>query len=141
VGELHPENLIPAKKGEIRNPKGRPKGSYSLTAILRKALQREIDFKDPITQEKVKKTLGDVVMMQLISAAVKGDISAIREIADRIEGKTAQTKINVVQGDQVINNMNISKEQGEELDAFILERIGRAQPAEFSDMEPGLPED
>ena len=33
------ENLIPAKKGEVRNPNGRPKGSKNTTTLIREAIK------------------------------------------------------------------------------------------------------
>ncbi len=109
--------------------------------MLKKALKRELDFNDPITKEKITKTCGDVIILQLVAAAMRGDLSAAREILDRIEGRTSQTNINLVQGDQINNTLNITPEQGEKLDAFILDTIGRESPRELGDMEHDVPED
>ena len=41
------QNLIPAKKGEIRNPKGRGKGARNRKTIVREWLMVEQDYKNP----------------------------------------------------------------------------------------------
>jgi hypothetical protein len=84
------ENLKPCKPGETHNPKGRPKGAKGLSTLLRKYLKQKIDFNDPISKENVKKALGDVVILKLLSNAIKGDMRAIQEILDRTEGKASQ---------------------------------------------------
>ena len=130
--------------GVCGNPNGRPKGSYSLTAILRKVLTREIDFNDPITQEKVKKTLGDVVMLQLVSAAIKGDIGAAREILDRVDGAKNKFNLNMFggnQNNQTNVNINLSNEEGDKLDAAIIDIIGTKIPRELGYMDSSIPED
>lgn len=141
----HPgsENLRPFGPGQCGNPNGRPKGTYSLTAILRKVLTREIDFNDPITQQKVKKTLGDVVILQLVAAAIKGDTTAAREIVDRIDGVKNKLNINMVAGNQTNEtniNLNLSQEEGDKLDAAIIDIIGTKIPRELGHMDVGVPE-
>lgn len=37
----HPENLIPAKKGEIRNPNGKPKGTRHVSTWIQQLLNDE----------------------------------------------------------------------------------------------------
>lgn len=48
------ENLIPAKKGEIRNPKGKPKGTIHLATHIQNALN-DPDFKAEFVDGKGKK--------------------------------------------------------------------------------------
>ena len=38
---LNPQNLIPVKKGEIRNPKGKPKGTLNLSTHIQNMLNDE----------------------------------------------------------------------------------------------------
>jgi hypothetical protein len=40
------ENLKPAKKGEVRNPKGRPKGAKGVETLLRQAMKAIVDDED-----------------------------------------------------------------------------------------------
>lgn len=73
----NPENLMPPwKPGESGNPKGLPKGTKWLKTRLRELLEHG--------------GLGDKVLEALIKKAQKGDVLAIREILDRIDGKVSQ---------------------------------------------------
>ncbi len=75
-------NLIPPKKGEVRNPKGKPKGSYSLKPILRRILRE----KDPEDGRK----LAEKFIRARIESAIKGNSFAAREIWEYIDGKPSQ---------------------------------------------------
>jgi len=66
--------------GNIANPNGRPRKELTISDAIRSALE-----KDPERTQKL--------VDKLISMAVEGDISAIREIADRIEGKPIQRAV------------------------------------------------
>ena len=77
---MNDENLKPFKEGydERRNYEGRPKGSRSLKSMLKELLSSQ----DP-DGEWSKSVAG-----QLIRKAFRdGDMRAIQEIIDRIEGK------------------------------------------------------
>jgi len=78
------------KPGESGNPNGRPVGSISLTTTLKKLLDYEIEVVDPISNEKVKKPIYELINLQLLSKAIKGDTKAIDMVFDRIEGKANQ---------------------------------------------------
>ncbi len=67
------------KPGQSGNPAGRPKGSGKklFTDALRAALE------DP---KKIQELIGAI-----LEKALKGDIYAIREIVDRLEGKAEQS--------------------------------------------------
>lgn len=86
----NPENIIPPKKGEIRNPKGKPKGTKNRSTILRKWLEVNEKIKNPVTGEIEQATVEDSVILALISKARKGDVAAIREILDTNYGKIAE---------------------------------------------------
>lgn len=76
------------KKGH--KPTGhRPKGSISITDALRRTMERDFTQKDPITGNQVTMQVRDWIGIAITGKAMKGDISAIREILDRLEGKTA----------------------------------------------------
>ena len=66
------------KKGQSGNPKGKPKGTLSLTTILRNLLS------EPGTDGKTK---GDELMELAVKHAKKGNYGFFREIYNRIEGK------------------------------------------------------
>lgn len=61
-------------KGAIANPTGRPKKGTALTDVMSEILES-----DPLLKEKI--------IRKLLDGAVNGDISFIREVLDRIDGK------------------------------------------------------
>ncbi len=77
-------NLRPFRKGQSGNPKGRPK---SIT--LSEAYRRELAKVDP--NDEQKRTFAEVLAGQTILKAKGGDVAAIKEIADRTEGKAKQS--------------------------------------------------
>jgi hypothetical protein len=69
---------------------GRKKGSVSLVYVLKKLLKKEIDIKDPFTKAASKAQLREAVALALVTKALKGDVSAIKEIIERVDGKVLQ---------------------------------------------------
>jgi hypothetical protein len=67
------------KPGQSGNPKGRPPKLVSITSYLKKDLAT-ID-------EKTGKTYAEIVAQKLIDLALGGDLEAIKEILNRIDGK------------------------------------------------------
>jgi hypothetical protein len=105
----HPKGILPPslvgkipKRGEIRNPAGKPPGTRSIKAILEDLLsERYID--DPGTCNEAKKQLmdrfglkaeqmtnKDVLFRQLFDDARKGDTFCRQFLADRTEGPVKQ---------------------------------------------------
>lgn len=78
------KNLKPFKKGDDkrRNILGRPKKT-----LLTEALREQIAVTAPDAPEE---TVAEQIAKTLIRLAIAGDVSAIREIADRTEGKPKQ---------------------------------------------------
>jgi hypothetical protein len=72
-----PENLIPAKKGEVRNPTGRPKKLPNLDALLAEILGEE---KDGVTA-------ADAILRRLRQMAANGNLRAAEILLDRAYGK------------------------------------------------------
>jgi len=71
-------------KGVSGNPNGRPKGTFSFIPLLKKALKERYLNTDKKTAE--------VVVERLIDEAIKqGNVKAMQELMDRIDGKPAQT--------------------------------------------------
>lgn len=88
----NPENIEPYKWKEgdpSPNPSGRPKGSRNLSSILREMLEEEIEVN--IDGVKSKKQFQEVIIRKLLKKANDGDIRAIMEIFDRVDGKAKQT--------------------------------------------------
>ena len=73
------------------NKEGRPKGSRNLSTILREMLEEEIEVN--IDGVKSRKQFQEVIIRKLLKKANDGDLRAIQDILDRVEGKATQ-KIN-----------------------------------------------
>jgi hypothetical protein len=71
------------KPGESGNPAGRPKGSLSLTDILRRQLQETL-------QDGSKLEKAEALVAKLIAVASGGDMQAMKLILDRLEGSPRQ---------------------------------------------------
>ena len=80
------------QKGQSGNPGGRSKDEKPWTEALRMALN-SIDKNDK--GEKLKKIR--LVAEACVNAGLAGDISAIKEIGDRMDGKAPQPQVH--QGD------------------------------------------
>jgi hypothetical protein len=73
------------KEGEVRNPDGRPKGSFSLLRLLREELEKCPDGQD-------KKTYADLIVKRMLKESIeKGDIQHIKTIWSYIEGQPKET--------------------------------------------------
>jgi len=75
------------KMPENINREGRPKGSKSRSTILKKWLEVASKYKHPETKEEIAGTVEDRIALGIISKAMKGDVSAFKEIMDSIYGK------------------------------------------------------
>lgn len=97
------KNLIPAKKGEVRNPKGRTPGK-SISSYLKSLLEGTIKLKDETGKEK-NFTRAEAIALKLFQKAMSGkatdqaQLKAIEQILDRTEGKPLQATINENTGD------------------------------------------
>lgn len=76
------------KPGQSGNPNGRPNGARSLSTTLREMLEEEIEV--TVGGKKEKKRFADVMIRKLLQKANEGDLRAIQEIFDRVEGKALQ---------------------------------------------------
>lgn len=100
-----PENIIPPKKGEVRNPNGRPKGARGRATIVREIIEQIMEAKHPISKEKLNMHITDVLVWKQVDKAIKGDTVAFKELMDSAFGK-----IKDVQDTNVsINKFDISK--------------------------------
>jgi len=71
------------KQGQSGNPVGRPK-SRTLSEHLRDRLKEQFPGRSDATY-------GRMVAEALVDRAINGDVMAIREVYDRVEGKPKQT--------------------------------------------------
>jgi hypothetical protein len=86
----NPENLRPAKKGEVRNPNGRPKGSRNRSTIAREWLEVSQYITNPITGEKEKLEQQDIMTLGIIKKARDGDVNAYKALMDSAYGQPLQ---------------------------------------------------
>lgn len=76
-------NLKPFRKGVSGNPNGRPK-----TITLSEAYRQTLAAQMP--DDASSRTYAQAIAEMVIDAAVKGNVAAARELADRTEGKPKQ---------------------------------------------------
>ena len=102
------QNLIPAKKGEIRNPKGRGKGVRGRATIVREWLMVEQKFKNPLTGQEEILSQADIMTLAVINKARKGDVIAFRELMDSGFGKNQEIVKNEI---SVFKPLELTQEQ------------------------------
>ena len=102
----NPENIIPPKPGEIRNPNGKPKGTKNRSTIARKWLEVMQDTKNPITGELEKLSQEDLITLAMIHKARKGDVGAYKQLMDSGFGMPTQ-QIDVTTEKPIFNGINL----------------------------------
>lgn len=80
------KNIIPPVKGEVRNPKGKAKGTLSFTTLLKRMLKSKVDIKDS-SGNILRVSKKRVILLKWMEKAMTGDVKAIEGVIDRIEGK------------------------------------------------------
>jgi hypothetical protein len=89
VKRPHPghKNLRPPVKGEVRNPKGKPKGTLNTKTIMRMIMKAKVDVTvaekvckhmRPFTGALAHLTVQQVAHMQQANKAIAGDLHALR---------------------------------------------------------------
>lgn len=85
----------PWKPGESGNPGGRPPGSRNLRSILNDILDIEVQSKglhpltrEPMSREKIP--VRELLIIKLVASGLNGNIKAIQDIFDRIDGLPEQ---------------------------------------------------
>lgn len=97
------QNLTPFPKGVSGNPAGKPKGTEHSKTRLKRILDLVQKRKNPITGEEEDFTVLELMDMQMIAKALKGDQRAYQEVMDRLEGKPKQSTELEVSGGVNIN--------------------------------------
>lgn len=106
-----PENILGQgfhTNPERINKKGRPKGSRPLSKILEEMLEQPIDV--IIDGQKIKKPFQEVIIRKLLKKANDGDIRAIQEIFDRMEGRPKQTMDHMTDGEPIRMNIIVDND-------------------------------
>ncbi len=82
------QNLIPAKKGEIRNPNGKPKGTLDRKTIVDKYGFFEVEKDNPISGESEILSLYELSVLSMFKKVIdSGDVAAFKELMDSGFGK------------------------------------------------------
>ena len=92
----NPENIIPPKLGEVRNPKGKPKGTRNRSTVARKWLEAMQDSRNPITGEIENLSQEDLMTLALLNKARKGDVNAYKQLMDSGYGLPKQQVENTI---------------------------------------------
>lgn len=82
-GKFTKQNPFGWRPGQSGNPSGRPRGSKSGTAALRRMARAFVDPKSGLSAE-------ELIASKLIAAAIDGNLQAIKEFYDRLEGRPGQ---------------------------------------------------
>lgn len=92
------KNLKPPKKGEVRNPHGRPKDTdrpwRPLSEDVKKLLGEMTDVVTKTADGKTliqEKTFREQILRKLMTKAANGDLRAMEILFDRTEGKPMQS--------------------------------------------------
>jgi hypothetical protein len=85
------ENLIPAKKGEVRNPNGRPAGSLNKSTIVKMVMDAEENFKNPISGKYEYLSQAIISTFAILREARSGNVHAYRTLMDAAYGKDPDT--------------------------------------------------
>lgn len=102
----NPENIIPPKPGEVRNPNGKPKGTKNRSTIARKWLEVMQDTKNPLTGDLEKLSQEDLITLAMIHKARKGDVGAYKQLMDSGFGMPTQ-QIDVTTEKPIFNGINL----------------------------------
>jgi hypothetical protein len=81
-------NLIPPVPGEVRNPKGKPKGTKNRATVLKELLGIKMKKPNPLKEGKVEAmTVERLIELALIKKAMNGDVSAMKLVSEKLYGK------------------------------------------------------
>ena len=78
VGYGKPPKDTQFQKGRSGNPKGRPKGSKNIFALMRKILNAKVIAKGPGGSRSM--TMQEAAIQQLVNKAANGDLKAIKDV-------------------------------------------------------------
>jgi hypothetical protein len=81
------QNLIPFKKGQSGNPKGKEKGTRNRATIFRELMEIETITFNPLTGKKEKMQVQDQMALKQIEKSLEGDTPAFKECFDSLHGK------------------------------------------------------
>lgn len=108
-GNHHPNTrgLIPFKKGQSGNPKGRPKGTVSITDAIRAKLLSLYPEKDPKLFKEKKRYVDKIIDAILSNALDLKDVKTLNQIWAYMDGQP-----------KAIMDIDVDKESLNELTNF-----------------------
>ena len=122
------QNLKPFKPGQSGNPAGRPKGVPNTKTRLQRILNLIEEHKNPVTGELEKFTVAELLDMQQVIKARKGDTRAYQILIDRLEGRPQQSVDMTTNGKDLptpilngIEGINVQTDNGGEETAELIE--------------------
>lgn len=84
-------NLVPFKKGnDPRRGRGPSKGTIFITPIIKRLARKRVICLDEIEGRTRRMTAAEKYVIKLFALAWAGDIQAIKELNDRLDGKAMQ---------------------------------------------------
>jgi hypothetical protein len=102
-------NLIPAKKGEIRNKKGRGLGKKNFKTIFFEALNKIAEKNNTTAEAEYL-----AIVKKGIKMAQKGNYNFYKDTLDRVHGTALQNNANIN-----VDNIKINKETKDKIDDLI----------------------
>ena len=90
------------EKGQVLNPTGRPKKGTSMTELMRKIAEEEMEINGK------KMTKGEFIAAKVFAMAAQGDMSAVKLWVDRIDGQAKQAvEVSGPQGGPVESSVRV----------------------------------
>lgn len=111
------------KKGQIKNPKGKAKGTLNFKTIIKGMLALEIEQMNALTKKTEKLPVSDHMMAKLLSRAKAGNLQAVGMVMDRVNGKPQENKKSTV----TMKGMDGLKDHQEETARRAFERMKAAE--------------
>lgn len=96
------KNLIPAKKGEVRNPNGKPKGTLHLSTHIRNMLEDEEFQAQFVSPDGKKVEFKGHPVKAIISTAIVKAIYGDKQWADWIAVHGYGSKLTIVHEDPIL---------------------------------------
>lgn len=99
-------NIVPPKKGEIRNPNGKPKGTLNRATVWKKFLKIVEVMESPFTEQEEEFTQLEIIALAQLKKARDGDTLAYKTIMDERFGLATQ-KQDVTSGGEKIETIRV----------------------------------
>ena len=126
VGFQRPPRHTQFRKGTSGNPKGRPRETKNLAAVLEEALAEKVAIVENGRRRKITKR--SAMIKQLVNKAVSGDLRASRQLTD------LEFRLNP-EGVRQKSGIELMRELAEEARKHLDERARRQELENVSDRE------